>query len=185
MLDDFGKGKMEETEEELYSRDPDFLKTRRRPTFTNENINVDKDWEDSKDLDEIAVWGRREKTFSMFRMVFLLAGVFFVGALLFAGLTFYRGSNVVSSNNIDISVIGPSSISGGEILPLEVFVTNGNSVSLRDLKMRIDYPEGSRHVDDASENLLRENFILGDVESGESVRQKINFGLFGEEKSIK
>src|SRR3989344_4269778 len=67
-----------------------------------------------------------------------VATYFFVGALTFFGLALvvagyllYVGGESVSVNNIKLEVQGPSTIAGGDTVPITIAITNRNPVDLQ------------------------------------------------------
>ena len=107
-------------------------------------------------------------------------------AVLFAtllGVTifiFYRGDNVVSSNNVAIEIQGPVSARSGESVNLEVAVTNSNPVAMEFVDLVIEYPPGTRSDTDLNQLLTRERRNLATIKPGETVKQTIKAVLFGD-----
>ena len=118
---------------------------------------------------------------------FLLIGslFFFAVAAGFAFITFRSGHNVVSSENLSIAIAGPVSVKGGEVAPIEIIITNENPTALRAANLQVSYPEGTRRGDAPSKDLLRSQELIGDIESGASVRRSVTPILVGEEGSLK
>src|SRR3989338_2612794 len=128
------KSKLLEREEDLYARDPGALGIKRAPHLPEQKVDVREDWQDDKEkalADKLRykLLGMKEKPIATLLLAFSL--IFFFGAAVFAFFTFYRGANVVSSENVDISIIGPVSVAGGEELPLEIIVSNNNNAVLQ------------------------------------------------------
>lgn len=112
---------------------------------------------------------------------FIFSAIFFVIALGIAAFVIVRGTNVVSSENIDISVSGPVLVAGGDPFTLQVAVVNRNSAPLEQVDLLVEFPEGARDPDAPSEELTHTRETLGDIESGERVSHTISAMLFGEE----
>lgn len=115
-----------------------------------------------------------------------------IGALIFLALSagtafyvFFVGGNVISSNNVDIAVLAPVSVSGGEELNLQITVRNNNNTALQSADLLIEYPEGTRQAGDLSSELKRYREPLGTILPGESVIKKVRAVLFGEEGAKK
>ncbi|MFZ1075222.1 MAG: hypothetical protein WAN50_02515 [Minisyncoccia bacterium] len=110
---------------------------------------------------------------------FSVAVVFFLGALGVAGYFFYFGGNTVSVDKISMDIQGPTTIAGGDIVPLSVTVTNKNPVAVSNATIEIDFPNGTR---DAT-NVLQpySNYIenLGTIPSGGTVTRSVKAIVFG------
>jgi len=118
--------------------------------------------------------------------MFLWASViFFVTSLLIAGLVLFRGGNIISSDNVEIDVSGPLSINGGEPVKLQISVKNNNSADIELSDLIIEFPEGTRSVENINLELPRIRKTLGPIESREVARETIEALLFGEEGDIK
>ena len=121
-----------------------------------------------------------------FVMKFFIVSILFF--LIASGVAFYRfywGSNTISANNIEISITGPVSVSGGEKISLDIKVDNNNKTDLKAADLRVEYPEGARAIDDLKTELKRTRDELGDIPQGESAVKRVEAILFGEEKSKK
>lgn len=117
---------------------------------------------------------------SLFKKFFLFSLLFFVGAVGFAVYKFYGGDNAVSSDKIEIEVLGNSFTGGGETLPLQIAVTNKNAVPLELADMIVEYPKGS---DDTV--LERRRIEFGEIGSGKTIAENVEVTLFGEQGSDK
>ena len=54
---------------------------------------------------------------------------------------FMAGQTQSQTMNIDIMVTGPTSVSGGEKVSLDVMVRNNNNTDLKSAELRMEYPE--------------------------------------------
>ena len=93
---------------------------------------------------------------------------------------FYRGDNLVSSNNVTLEIRGPVSARSGESVNLEVAITNDNPVAMEVVDLIIEYPPGTRSDVDLNQSLTRERRSLATIKSGETVKQTIKAVLFGD-----
>jgi len=98
---------------------------------------------------------------------------------------FFGGGNLVSANNIDISVSGPTTTSGGEDISLDVIVKNTNRAELQGVNLTVEYPPGSRVSGDVNTELVRQVESIGIVPANGETRKTIKSILFGEKESIK
>lgn len=171
----------------LYSRGnrPETGHENRR--LAKKNYEVAEDWtrEDKENLEEKPVF-IKEKNKMSFVVKFLITSIlFFVIASGIAFYRFYWGSNTISANNIEISIAGPVSVSGGQKISLDIKIDNNNKTDLKGADLRVEYPDGTRAVDDLETELKRTRDELGDIPQGQSATKMVEAILFGEEKSKK
>ena len=117
-----------------------------------------------------------------------LAGLFFSGALLFflvalgvAAYFLYFGGNSVSVNNVDVQMQGPTSIAGGDTMPLSLAITNKNPTALQNAQLEVDFPPGTRSADNLLQDYPRYTENLGTVAPGTTVTRTIRAVIFGAE----
>lgn len=116
-----------------------------------------------------------------------LAGIFFMGALLFflislaaAGYFFYYGGNSVSVDKVSISIQGPTTIAGGDTLPLSLSIINKNPVAIDNATIEIGFPEGTRSASDVLKPYPRYTENLGTLASGAIVTVSVKAVIFGQ-----
>jgi len=119
---------------------------------------------------------------SMFKKFFIFSIVFFVLALGYAAYTFFVGTNSVSNNNIDITVLGNAFVAGGEDLPLQVEIVNKNSSPLELADLVVSYPKNSADGSSSDSSILRTS--IGTIPAGGTANENIKFVLFGEQGSV-
>ena len=179
---------LETLEENLYSRQGDFSATKKSEArFKRHDINVAKGW--GREVVPARHRNFSEDTtdsrMSFLKKLFITSVVFFLVSVAVAGYAFFGGGNVVSSKNVDIGIIGPVSVAGGEILSLEINVTNQNNADLETADLIIDYPDGTRQAEDMTVSLRRYREALGSIVKGGSVAKKVQAVLFGQEGDVK
>ncbi len=126
---------------------------------------------------------KRAPSFRPLKILFALAGIFFVVSVSALVYFFVKGSNVVSSRNIAMEIKGPSLVSGGEEVSLDIIVENKNNGGLESADLVIDFPDGS-FAPDGSE-LSRERRSLGKIAAGGAAKETIGLNLFGKEDEEK
>lgn len=171
----------------LYSRDSRPQAGGKNRHLKNESYDVVSDWShEGEENAEVKPIFLKEKKGMTFVAKFLIVSIlFFLIASSVAFYRFYWGSNTISANNIEISITGPVSVSGGEKLSLDIKVDNNNKTDLKAANLRVEYPEGARAIDDLKTELKRTRDELGDIAQGESAAKRVESILFGEEKSKK
>ena len=179
------KNKIEDVKRHLYDPNDKSMTHQREGILHQISHNVPLEWkEDSQTKSEDNMKNKFKKPpVSIFKKFFVVSIIFFIGAL---GFTFYKFSNndiSVSSDKIDIEVIGNSFTKGGDELPLQIEITNNNNASLELANLVIEYPKGA---DDNVNDVVRlPRDAIGTVKPGESIIRNIKVKLFGEEKSIR
>jgi len=170
------QGRIGGLKEQMYSRETQPIKRPRRPLSTLERQTPD-DWQ------EQAPPPKREsilpKSYSLPSILLIVAVLIFVVA---AGITtsfFISGSNVVTSNKIDIAINGPRTIDGGEVLELQVAVRNNNNATLELADLVVTYPVGTRMPDNLSASMETQRIPLGTIEPGGTRNGTIRAVLFG------
>ncbi len=188
-MDGEDKSKIEGLDDKLYSR------TRyrapldiRKPVKELESPEVEAKWH-TTELDELLKHERIIPSVHPFmKKIFVVSLVFFIVAIGVAGFVFMGGANFVSSKNVDISVLGPSTIRAGEVLELGTIISNTNNADLELVNLSIQYPSGSRNPDDSAKSLTYTKDELGVLGAGaETVRnvRSVLLGAPGEIKELK
>ncbi len=114
--------------------------------------------------------------------IFLIgAAGFFVLAGIVSAAVLFLGGRLVSADQLQITVEGPTTVSGGESVSLFVTVHNNNPTVASDATLTVDFPEGTFSAEDAASPLAHTTLTLGDIAAGETVRKTITAAFFGEE----
>lgn len=158
-----------------------FVGEKPRKKFESHTYNTQSDWDDpniDEMLSEIPVKKRR---LSFFPILVTVAFLFFIGAATYGGFKFWNGGQFISNNEVDITVIGPVSIGGGEELALDIIVQNNNQIALETVDLVIEYPDGTKQVTDLRTDLPRLREGLGSIEPNSVIKRTHVAALFGEE----
>lgn len=115
------------------------------------------------------------------KRILLISLFALIAASIFAWYVYVTGGNYISSDNIDVKVVGPVSTPAGEVLTLDIDIFNGNTEALQSVDLIVQYPEGTRIVSDRATNVLSDRLPVGGIARGETVRRRIQVILFGEE----
>jgi hypothetical protein len=134
-------------------------------------------WQDVPQVPEAPI--TQKKRFNVAGLFFGLATLFFVLSAGIAGYFFYFGGNTVSPNKIAVEIQGPTSIAGGETIPLSIKVVNRNPVALENASIEIEFPPNARSASNTTETLPRYTEKLGSIESGATITRSIKAVLFG------
>ncbi len=108
-------------------------------------------------------------------------------ALILAALYFAGAFIGISGRNIDITILAPDRLEGGEKMVWEVLVRNRNARALQNVELNFMYPPGAKPFA-AEGKSLREKKELGKIGSEEIVKasfEAILFGYEGEDKEAR
>lgn len=175
---------IEKLKRTLYSRDESLVPKERRTPVEEHSHDIPTNWGTTATFElppEVMV----KQNNSFFNKFLLGSIIFFFISLGVAAFIFFGGLNMISSNNLDIKVVAPSSISSGEELSIGLSILNSNRTNLEDVNLIISYPEGSQSVDGKGGVLTREKVKLGTVVKGGTLDHSIRTLLFGEKDIIK
>ena len=186
MTDDSKKSdRIEGVKAGLYSRNTRFSKD--RASFSRRKYDIKSGWNDSRqEEEEDGFFERRKpKTKNFSEKILFIAVIFLMLSVGFVFLMVWLGNNKVSTENVDISVIGPSSMESGGEFSLKITVTNNNPINLEVADLVIKYPEGTYSASEPGKALRSERVSLGVVPSGRSIRKEVRSVLYGERNSDK
>ncbi len=174
------KGKIEDLKRKLYDPKYDESFSHRRGVLREQRYDVKDEWDKPKEVD-MPKKNKKTQT-SFFKKFFILSIIFFLGAVGYTTYKFFLDESTVSSNKIDLEIMGNSFTKGGEDLSLQVEITNRNNASLESADLIIEYPKGAN---DDSEIMRLEKDEIGVIKPGETVVRNVRVRLYGAEKSIK
>ncbi|MEK7227354.1 MAG: hypothetical protein AAB641_00460 [Patescibacteria group bacterium] len=185
-MDEENKSKVGELSDTLYSRtrykDP---LDKRAGVKEIDSPEVGEKWQ-TPGLDEIL---SRERlippTHPFMKKFFVFALLFFVATILVAGLIFLGGTNFISSKNVEVNIVGPTSASAGEVLELGLTVKNSNNSDLELVKLSVQYPTGTRNPDNTGESLTFAKEDLGVIPAGEETAKSVRMVLIGSSGEVK
>jgi hypothetical protein len=144
--------------------------------LTGKDYGIKEDWNENK---EIPRQMSNKKSFWHKFLVFSI--IFFIFAAALSAFIFWRGSNLVSSQNVEIIINGPVSIAAGDEMSFQVSILNRNNVALQNADLTIEYPTGTVSAENPEESKPRETLSLGKISSGDRVQKVFKAILFGEE----
>lgn len=180
---DPNKSKLEEIQKELYSHN--FQRRESDFKLPSKEYNLKADWENEEKTKTPWFKKLKLKVSLIYLTLLSLAIVFFVGSISYASFIFFRDSRIEAGEKVDVNIIGPVSIGGGEKLSLDIIVQNNNSVPMELVDLVMEFPEGTKEAGDSMTDLKRVRESLGEIPVGAVVRKTVNSVLFGEENSTK
>ncbi len=193
MEEEIKKGKLNKLENRLYQRGGpailDNTPNQNREESQKEEVDtMGINWNDPKEgsfdslVNKFSSVAKKKNSFV--RKFFIFSIFFFLISLGIFFFIFLEGLNSVSSKNVDIKISGPIAVAGGQESSFDIIIDNQNNTDLKNVKLRVEYPSGTRSGDLANE-LVRENFSLKDIGSNDSLSQNIKIALFGEQNNVK
>lgn len=185
----FGERKIDEIKAHLYSRKTGKIKFKRKK-LKKEKVDFKNSWGEGdvkRDLESNDLSKFQKKGPSVFSIFFVIALIFFVGAVSFASFLFLFNKNEVKSE-IEMSIVGPNSIKSGEVLEFLVNLENPTDLDYKDVEFVISYPDSTL---DAVEKVFVKHKTVKhseDLVSGGKIGKKFSAILSGirdEKKEIK
>lgn len=178
------KNRIAELEKELYAKE--FKPHATEDILTRKTAPVAPSWDTGADamtlLNEQALQASRNK--KMKKFVKISIG-FFVVAVAVTAFIWWRGSNVISGDNIEINISAPSAVAGGDPFESTFVITNRNKVSVDEANLLVEYPIGFYAVANKTNPLPRISKDLGAIASGQSLSEKISTILYGQQNTNK
>jgi hypothetical protein len=91
------------------------------------------------------------------------------------------GNTEISNKNIGISITGPLTIGGGEVMPLQIGITNQNKVPIESVVLIVNFPAGTKSTDEVPRDLYEQRITLERINAGEAINVPVRAAMFGEE----
>jgi len=176
---------IERLKKKLYSRNEALVPKDRRTPVGGFEVNAPTNWGDPNKKFDISPEIMVQKNNKFFNKFLLYSTIFFFIALAAAMFIFFGGINMISSNNLDIQITAPSSVSSGEELDLGLSIVNGNRTDLEGVSLIVDYPVGAESVSEGGKAVTHEKIDLGTVAKGGTKDYTLRALLFGEKDTIK
>lgn len=121
-----------------------------------------------------------------YRFILIATGLsFFVISLGISSLYLFFGNNTISGENISIDVSGPFSLGGGQEIPLQISISNRNTVPIESVVLIIEYPSGTQSATEIGRELFTDRKQLDTIGTGEILTIPIRAVVFGEENEEK
>ncbi len=175
--------RIEELKKRLYSKDEKMVPKKKPGILHRIAFGSSSSWKSEEPKKETPSLMNYIPHTSVFKKFFIFAVIFFVGAAVFAGYMFLGGSNTVSTQNIDITILGNAFTNGGDDLPIQIEVANKNAVALEFSDLLIEYPKSGNTSDAGAGDTVRLRKSLGTISAGQSVTDNEKVTLYGEQGS--
>lgn len=182
------RSQIEELKKSLYSRNAPQIRTKRRLRFEKPELEgVPTDWEHPPEEEDDIELNKHYKDHSMsfLKKLFVGSALFFLLAVGIGAYLVFNGSNIVSSNNIDIVVSGPISISGGSEATFEIQVINKNNIMLQNVDFLVEFPAGTVDPSNTGKELKQFREFIGEIPPGGVAQKTISAIIYGQENTKK
>lgn len=181
------KSKISQLGKVLDAREDLISKKIKRHDLSNRDITVNQDWNNEEFETEASAFNSTPVSKGWSLSVKILVGsvIFFILTILLVFYKFIGGGNIVSGNNIEVTIKAPVSVAGGEVLPFEIEIKNNNNVTLVGSDLGVVFPLGAKQVEDTALEAKRVQTFLGDILPGQSIKKNLAVVLFGEENEQK
>lgn len=168
------------------------LQSREGPQFTEEHtplsrrvVTTAEGWQHEQEDTPIPVIKQPVSKHTLMKTFLIASLIFFFVAAGFSAVVFYRQANVVSTENLNMIIGAPLAVAGGEEVPLEVTIENGNTDDIESANLLMTFPDGTRAIEDLSADIPRLRETIGDIPAGERVSKTVKLAFFGTEKEVK
>lgn len=117
-----------------------------------------------------------------YRSIILLGALaLFLLVLGVTGMYMFLGNNQISNKNIELTIAGPITVGGGEVMPLELTVKNDNKVSIEGAVLIVNLPPGTKSNSEPKRDMLEERISVGTVAAGDVIKIPLEAVVYGEE----
>jgi hypothetical protein len=181
------KSRIEDLKRSLYSRTAPDVRSRRKLRYSDPSPQVESSWKPESDVPVESTLNKYYQDHSMSFLKKLLIGsaVFCLIAVGIGSYLFFNGSNLISANNIEITIDGPVSIPGGDPMEFNVGIKNDNNIDLRSVDMSVTFPAGATDPIDQTQELKKYSKYIGELATGGKTVEKVQAIIFGEENTTK
>lgn len=178
--------RIEELKKHLYSKSMSGVNHIRRPGLQDHPSLVNESWsEEEEQTPKIEVFPNTGRRRIFLKRFFTFSIFLFILAMGYGVYEVYTGNNFISGSNIDVKITGPVTISSGDVLILDLDITNHNSSAIELVDLVMTYPDGTRLASDNTKPIINDRISIGTIEAGETKQKRIEVVLFGEEGTNK
>lgn len=119
------------------------------------------------------------------KFVLIVSSIFFLITATLSSLYLFFGANQISATNVSVSLSTEFSIAAGETLPVQISITNQNTVAIESATLIINYPPGTRSNEENGKDLYEERISLDTITPGQAKNVPLKVVLYGEENDSK
>jgi hypothetical protein len=124
-----------------------------------------------------------KKRLPLAALFLIIALGFFIVAGIVAVLIVFLGGRAVSADRIAVSIDGPPTAAGGEVVSLPIIVENKNPIAATQVTLSADFPEEAYSAD-TKEPIGHYSVSLADIPPGQAVNEVVKAQFFGAEQDV-
>jgi hypothetical protein len=167
---------IESIEHELYDPKAKMAEVKIHGAKRHKEVNLPTSWgEDSS----IITRGRDTSGMSFGAKLLILSTILLIAAVCFSAWRILSSKNIISANNIELTVDVESLVQGGEATPLVATLHNNNTVPLESARLTLLYKQGNGSQDEQEK--VQEKRNIGIVKPGEYKKQDFSLLMYGGE----
>lgn len=174
------EGNIERLQHELDARDVEFGETPRK-NLHELPADVETSWKDGTVSKTLMTPAKKKSGLGPLVTLFVASVLFFIISVVASVFFFMQGGQVVKSDNVEVQLLGPTTVGAGEEFVLQIAFTNKNPVDMRAADLIVEFPTGTRSASDVGVEQKQVREEIGEVKSGETVNKTVRAVLFGEE----
>lgn len=171
---------IEKLQHELDARDVQFGETPRR-NLHELPTEVETSWKDGTVSKTLMAPSKKKSGLGPLVTLFVASVLFFIIAVVASVFFLMQGGQVVKSDNVEVQLLGPTTVGAGEEFVLQIAFTNKNPVDMRSADLIVEFPTGTRSATNVAQEQKQVREEIGEVKSGETVNKTVRAVLFGEE----
>ncbi|MBI2625545.1 hypothetical protein HYW68_00645, partial [Candidatus Parcubacteria bacterium] len=188
----FGVMALQETEEKLYDPDEPFSERER----SSRVVGLDEPAEQPSVHDELPPWGpppspvsvgklpmfthRQRRT--LVKIILALAGL---AAVAVGGYYLLFGRGTFARRDVEVALVGPTDVRGGETVGYTIRVVNRTRVALEDVEALLRLPEGVTVIEPSLSSSPPRTYTLGRVEPQGTLEREVALRFLGKKDEAK
>ena len=175
--------KIDDLKRRLYSKG-EFNQAVKRSILPNRYRNLKTSWSDLPEEHPL----KKAGSFDFLYQVLLVCALFFAGTLAVAGFVLLRGSNIVSKKNIDVVLNVPQTAKAGDLVSLQLTITNRNKLPIQNAVLNITYPTDTKVSGNVKAVISKRpvvEVVVDKINPGETIQKNLEVTFFGQENETK
>jgi len=118
----------------------------------------------------------------LIRIIIILFVLF---ALAFAGFLYFTRNNNKFSQDVSFVITAPQEVASGEVVTLDVEYTNNENLTLKDVELTMQFPDGFTYQSSTPENTGPNTWLIGDVDARGGGKIIIKGQMIGDVGAVK
>jgi len=185
LFENRGKDPIDRVRRSLYTRKIYNANEVRHDVHVPQDDAVASEWSDKETPKKNFDLPSPKKTY---RVIFWWALSLFIISVGVAAYSFFGGSVFVSSDNVDMTIVGPATVAGGDPTNWSISVENKNKTDIEGVDLIAEFPVGTKDPSAPTQDLGKKDISLGTINASQVAQgnfQAIFFGAQGDTQTIK